>query len=321
MILSIAGETGLKPKWHFHDHEYLKMVQYVLNFGVEKTDRTGTGTLSVFSYQMRFNLNGGRIPLLTTKKMHVRSIIEELRWYLTGSTSNNDLHANNVTIWDEWARPDGDLGPVYGFQWRKWPGEVQTTGNPSIGATIFAARDTHTGMGKYHEDYVYQEPIDQIAILIDKLKNNPDDRRLIVSAWNVSQLQQMALPPCHYAFQCYSSPGIVPEAPRQLSMMLNQRSADVGLGVPFNIVQYSILLRMLAEVTGHVPHEFIWNGGDVHIYKNHVEKLKEQLGREPFESPMFSFARPIDSIDDFKYDDFVISGYHSHPAIKMDVAI
>lgn len=285
-----------------HDREYLKMVEYVLQNGTAKTDRTGTGTRSVFSYQMRFDLRDGTIPMLTTKKMHTKSIIFELLWYIAGGRSNRDLNANGVTIWDEWQKADGDLGPVYGYQWRKWPGYKH---EPRVD------KDGHT----WHT----QQEFDQLAALIDKLKNNPDDRRLIVNAWNVAQLDEMALPPCHYAFQCYSRP--TDSGKRELSMMLNQRSADVGLGVPFNIVQYSLLLRMIAEVTGHSPGEFIWNGGDVHIYNNHVTQLQEQLTRSPFDSPTFSFNRPIDSIDDFGYSDFWISGYRSHPRIVMDVAV
>lgn len=288
-----------------HDLQYHTMVDYVLKNGTFKSDRTGTGTRSVFGYQMRFNLRDGTVPLLTSKKMFVRAIIHELLWYIAGGTNNNDLRKNNVTIWDEWARTDGDLGPVYGFQWRNW-----RTGKhvPRVD------KDGHT----WH----LEETIDQLAILIDKLKNNPNDRRLIVSAWNVADLPDMALPPCHYLFQCYTRPVVVDGTEtRELSMILNQRSADIGLGVPFNIIQYSLLLRMLAEVCGYVPGEFIWNGGDVHIYNNHVDQLQLQLTRSSFEAPKFRFARPVASIDDFGYDDFVIEGYQSHPTIKMDVAI
>lgn len=291
-----------------HDKQYHDLVSYVLENGVRKTTRTGIDTFSVFSYQMRFNLRDGTVPLLTTKKMYTRAIVHELLWYIAGGTNNNDLRKNNVTIWDEWARPDGDLGPVYGFQWRNWPSyEIEGWDNPAD-EPLF---------------YVNEKPIDQLAMLIDKLKNKPDDRRLIVSAWNVAQLDEMALPPCHFLFQCYTRPTVTEdgEETRELSMMLNQRSADVGLGVPFNIIQYSLLLRMLAQVCGYVPGEFIWNGGDVHIYENHITQLKEQLTRSSFEAPTFSFARPVDNIDEFGYNDFVISGYQSHPTIKMDVAV
>lgn len=320
-----------------HDREYHGLVDRVFVYGGPKTDRTGTGTISVFGEQMRFNLRDGTVPLLTTKKMHVRSIIRELLWYIAGGTNNNDLLANNVSIWNEWAREDGELGPVYGYQWRKWPGNpVMQQGPNDI------------------KPKLVRPPIDQLAQLIEKLKTSPDDRRLIVSAWNVADLPSMALPPCHYLFQCYTREtgdyyrvmwakkrglldGIdihsymtdqiheilndlkVPT--RELSLMLNQRSADVGLGVPFNIIQYSLLMRMLAEVCGYLPGEFIWRGGDVHIYSNHKDQLKLQLTRRSYEPPTFEFARPVVSIDDFGYDDFVIQGYQSHPAIKMDVAV
>lgn len=305
----------------YHDRQYLELVRTVLDKGVYKPNRTGVGTLSIFGHQMKFDLRDQTIPMLTTKKMFTRGIIHEILWYLQGADNIKYLKDNNVTIWDEWAREDGGLGPVYGFQWRKWP--------------------TATG------------DIDQIARLVDKLKNNPNDRRMIVSAWNVGQLEEMALPPCHYVFQCYARPLTtmerVYEAGRlyhsseiientndttvdgwldevnipkyELSLLLNQRSCDVGLGVPFNIVQYSILTRMLAHVANMTPGDFIWNGGDVHVYENHVAALEEQLKRTPLQSPTFRFARKIDSIDDFKYDDFEIVNYSSHPTIKMDVAV
>lgn len=291
----------------YHDKEYLKMVQYILDNGYWKDNRTGVQTLGVFGYQMRFDLSNGSIPLLTTKKMHVRSIIHELLWYLMGTGNIKYLHDNNVTTWDEWA-PNGYLGPVYGVQWRKWKTpslphkRIPSTNEPYFTITGYAT--TH-----YYSDY-----IDQINQLIDKLKNNPDDRRMIVSAWNVAELDDMALPPCHYSFQCYVLEG-------RLSMILNQRSCDVGLGVPFNIVQYSLLLRMLAHVTGLLPGEFIWNGGDVHIYENHIDALTEQLTRKPYPSPTFDFARPIDDIDSFQFDDFIIKDYVSHDRIVMEVAV
>lgn len=327
------------------------MVQYVLNHGTPKSDRTGTGTRSVFSYQMRFSLRDNTIPMLTTKKIHLKSIIHELLWFVAGGTNNNELNANGVTIWDEWAAADGDLGPIYGYQWRNWPGKIVSFSD--VDARPRAEDITfYDGKG----GGLYLTRIDQLAVLIDKLKNNPDDRRLIVTAWNVGQLEDMALPPCHYTFQCYTretgdsfrykwacARGLIDHATlnyhthtaeqihdllntlavptRELSMMLNQRSADVGLGVPFNITQYSMLLRMIAEVVGLLPGEFIWNGGDVHIYDNHVDKLEEQLNRNPYDSPTLKFARAVADIDDFGYDDFVIEGYQSHAAIKMDVAI
>jgi thymidylate synthase len=323
-----------------HDAEYSKMVDYVLSTGVEKSDRTGTGTKSVFGYQMRFNLHDGTIPLLTTKKMFTRGIIHEILWYMQAGTNIKYLTDNNVHIWDEWADPTGDLGPVYGAMWRKWPDAVE---------------DCAT-------DY-----IDQIAELIHTLKTNPDSRRMMVTAWNPGLLPdtslsfatnvsngKQALPPCHYTFQCYSQeartydrikwawgcsllnnidlhnyptedlPSILDSRgvpTRKLSLILNQRSADVALGVPFNIVQYSIMVRMFAQVTGHLPGELIWNGGDVHIYNNHVDGLKEQLLRTSYQAPRFSFARPVENIDDFGYNDFIITGYQSHSKIDFKVAI
>lgn len=322
-----------------HDEQYLRMVQYVLQHGVNKSDRTGTGTRSIFGYQMRFDLRDGSIPLLTTKKVHTKSIVNELLWFLEGSTSNARLNQAGVTIWDEWAREDGDLGPIYGYQWRKW--------NKFTPSTVDADGT---------QRYAIKE-IDQIASLVNKLKNNPDDRRLLVSAWNVSDIDEMALPPCHYCFQCYSRPiehadrvsyamkhnlvkidahtefGSHPadysnlllntlDVPtRELSLMINQRSCDVALGVPFNIAQYAILMRMIAEITNHAPGELIWNGGDVHIYSNHHNGLETQVLRDPKESPRFNFARPVADIDDFGYNDFVISNYTPDAAIKFDVAV
>jgi thymidylate synthase len=282
----------------YHDTQYLDLVRRVLDHGVRKPNRTGVDTLGVFGHQMIFNLDDGTIPLLTTKMMHVRSIIHEILWYLQGGTNIQYLKDNNVSIWDEWADENGNLGPVYGHQWRNW--------------------NTHQRQWISSSEY-RDVTVDQIAILVDKLKNNPNDRRLIVSAWNVGELEQMALPPCHYAFQCYVTPD--PNGPGELSLMLNQRSCDVGLGVPFNVVQYSILLRMLAEVTGLRPGRFIWNGGDVHVYTNHVDGLREQLERVPLPSPRFEFARRVESIDDFKYDDFKIIDYSSHSKIHLPVAV
>lgn len=318
----------------YHDQTYLELISYVLEEGVRKENRTGVPTFGVFGCTMRFNLKDGSIPLLTTKKMHVRSIIHELLWYLNAGDNVQYLHDNGVTIWDEWAAKDGSLGPVYGYQWRKWKKYIEIP--------------EHVMGYEYVPREFKVDEIDQIAGLIRTLKGNPDDRRMIVTAWNVADLGYMALPPCHYSFQCYTKPrpsvdciwdlstksGLtsfetskveelfkehnVPT--RELSMIVNQRSCDVGLGVPFNIVQYSLLLRMLCEVVNMTPGELIWNGGDVHIYENHLAQLKEQIVRQPFESPTFKFARKVDSIDGFKYEDFVIEGYQSHAAIKMDVA-
>jgi thymidylate synthase len=326
----------------YHDIQYINLVRHALESGDRKPNRTGVDSLSAFGYQMRFDLRDGTIPLLTTKKMHTRSIIHEILWYLQGADNIKYLKENNVTIWDEWADANGDLGPVYGKQWRAWP-DIRVTG------TTCQQTDETT----YSVDWNF---IDQIAILIDKLKTNPNDRRLIVSAWNVGQLTDMALPPCHYAFQCYARPlslkerlliatkthnaddilmdtsknpvelvqknlDVIDVPKYELSLMLNQRSCDIGLGVPFNIVQYSILLRMFCEVTNMVPGDFIWNGGDAHIYVNHITQLMEQRTRVPYESPTFRFARKISDIDDFKYEDFIIENYQFHPTIKMDVAI
>lgn len=297
----------------YHDEEYLKLVRYVLEHGTRKPNRTGVDTIGVFSYQMRFDLRDGTIPLLTTKKMYTRAIIHELLWYLQGADNIKYLQDNNVTIWDEWADKNGNLGPVYGYQWRKWPKYTFVPG--------------HAVGYEWVEDNYRVDHVDQIATIVDKLKNNPLDRRLIVSAWNVADLPDMKLPPCHYAFQFYVRPRSEAEIGQEggskyeLSLMLNQRSCDIGLGVPFNIVQYSILLRMFCEVANMTPGEFIWNGGDTHVYVNHIDALKEQLTRPQYPSPRFGFGRKIADIDDFKYEDFYIDNYNSHPAIKMEVAI
>lgn len=290
----------------FHDHQYLELIRDVLKHGNHKQDRTGVGTISVFDRHMRFDLRHGTIPLLTTKKMHTRSIIHEILWYMQGGDNIQYLNDNKVTIWDEWADSNGNLGPVYGKQWRQWQ--------------------------SYHDDGITiqrLDPIDQIDQLINQLSHNPDSRRLMVNAWNVGDLNKMALPPCHYSFQCYSrqlTPSEIQQRgtngqTRELSLKINQRSCDVGLGVPFNIVQYSIIMLMLCHVTNMVPGDMCWSGGDVHIYTNHVEQLFEQLSRNPLPSPTFTFARPVEFIDDFKFEDFIINDYQSHPVIKMDVAV
>ena len=266
----------------WHDFQYFHIVRHALK-GVNKTDRTGTGTRSVFGHEERFALTDGSIPLLTTKKMHTKSVIHELLWYLRGDTNTKYLNENGVTIWDEWATESGELGPVYGEQWRAW---VDNTGRC----------------------------IDQIANVVEMLRTNPDSRRMVVSAWNVGQLEDMALPPCHYSFQFWTADG-------KLSMIMNQRSCDVGLGVPYNIVQYSILLRMIAQVTGFVPGELIWRGGDVHVYNNHIEALTEQVERDPYPSPILKLNPNVKEIDDFKYSDFDIVGYKSHPKITMEVSV
>lgn len=325
-----------------HDEQYLALVEDVLANGTEREDRTGTGTIAVFGRQMRFNMKDHSIPMLTTKKIHTKSIIHELLWYISGSGNIKYLQENGVRIWNEWADENGDLGPVYGVQWRHWK-KYEHHVHPE--AKYMSPND-------YSEMY-WPEDIDQIADLIDGLKNNPAGRRHIVSAWNVGELDEMKLPPCHYSFQCDARPLTVMERvyeagrkyhpneiventesstienwldeakiPKyELSLILNQRSCDVGLGVPFNIVQYSILLHMIAHVVNMSVGDFIWNGGNVHIYKNHIEQLRGQVLRKPYDSPKLRFARTVTDIDDFKFDDFVIEGYQSHPVIKMDVAV
>ena len=262
--------------------QYLDLLSHVKKNGIKKEDRTGTGTLSVFGYQMRFNLVDG-FPLLTTKKIHLKSVIHELLWFLSGETNIKYLKDNSVSIWDEWADTNGDLGPVYGHQWRSW--------------------DTASG-----------ESIDQIAQLIDQLKNNPDSRRLIVSAWNVGALVEMKLPPCHAFFQFYV-------AEKKLSCQLYQRSADIFLGVPFNIASYALLTMMVAEVCNLEYGEFVHTLGDAHIYINHLDQVNEQLERAPKPLPQMKINRKIKNIFDFKYDDFELIGYDPYPLIKAPVAV
>ncbi|ASP17402.1 thymidylate synthase [Neisseria sp. KEM232] len=262
--------------------QYLDLMRHVLKHGSDKSDRTGTGTRSVFGYQMRFNLQQG-FPLLTTKKLHLRSIIHELLWFLRGDTNIKYLHDNNVTIWDEWADENGELGPVYGYQWRSWP-------TPNGGS------------------------IDQIANLVDQIKHNPDSRRLIVSAWNPALVDEMALPPCHAMFQFYVADG-------KLSCQLYQRSADIFLGVPFNIASYALLTMMIAQVCGLQAGEFVHTLGDAHLYSNHFEQAKLQLTREPRPLPTMTLNPAVDNLFDFKYEDFELSGYDPHPHIKAAVAV
>ncbi len=262
--------------------QYEDFMRHVDTHGVLKADRTGTGTKSVFGHQMRFDLNEG-FPLVTTKKVHLRSIIQELLWFLTGSSNNNWLKERGVSIWDEWARPDGDLGPVYGVQWRSWP-------TPDGGH------------------------IDQIAEVIKTLKSNPDSRRIIVSAWNVAELDKMALMPCHAFFQFYVADG-------KLSCQLYQRSADIFLGVPFNIASYALLTHMVAQQCDLAVGDFIWTGGDCHIYSNHQEQVALQLSRTPMAYPTLNIKRRPDSIFEYEYDDFEVLGYECHPAIKAPVAV
>lgn len=262
--------------------QYLDLLRHILDHGVSKSDRTGTGTLSCFGYQMRFDLEKG-FPLVTTKKLHVKSIIYELLWFLKGDTNVHYLQEHGVKIWDEWADDNGDLGPVYGKQWRSWKGANGKT-------------------------------IDQISDLISQIRKNPDSRRLMVSAWNVGDLSEMALMPCHALFQFYVANG-------RLSCQLYQRSADVFLGVPFNIASYALLTLMIAQVCDLKPGEFIHSFGDVHIYNNHLEQVKLQLGRSPFPLPVMKLNPDVKDIFQFRYEDFTLENYQSHPSIKAPVAV
>jgi len=262
--------------------QYLDLLQYILDNGIEKNDRTGVGTRSVFGYQMRFDLQNG-FPLVTTKKLHLRSIIYELLWFIHGDTNIKFLHDNNVSIWDEWADENGDLGPIYGKQWRRWEGKDSKV-------------------------------IDQLSWVINEIIKNPNSRRLIVSAWNVAEISEMKLPPCHVLFQFYV-------ANNKLSCQLYQRSADVFLGVPFNIASYALLTHMIAQVTALQVGEFIHTFGDVHLYLNHIEQAKLQLSREPFALPQLKLNPNVKNIDDFKFEDIEILNYQAHPSIKADVAV
>ena len=262
--------------------QYLDLLDHVLNHGVKKEDRTGTGTISTFGYQMRFNLEDG-FPLLTTKKLHLKSIVYELLWFLNGDTNIKYLNEHKVRIWDEWANENGDLGNIYGYQWRSWPAPNG-------------------------------ESIDQISQIIDSIKNNPNSRRHIVSAWNVADLENMALPPCHILFQFYVADG-------KLSLQLYQRSADIFLGVPFNIASYAMLLKMVAQATGLKPFEFIHTLGDAHIYLNHIEQVKLQLTREPRKLPNLKINPDKKNIFDFEFDDFVLENYDPHSHIKGAISV
>lgn len=262
--------------------QYLDLMRHVREQGVYKEDRTGTGTLSVFGYQMRFDLAQG-FPLVTTKKLHLRSIIHELLWFLQGATNLRYLHDNGVTIWDEWADDHGELGPIYGYQWRSWP----------------------TPDGRQ---------IDQISQVVEQIRNNPDSRRLIVSAWNVADIDKMALPPCHAFFQFYVAEG-------RLSCQLYQRSADIFLGVPFNIASYALLTLMVAQVTGLAPGDFVHTLGDAHLYSNHLEQADEQLARKPYPLPTMVLNPEVKSLFDFRYEDFELCDYQCHPHIKAPVAV
>ncbi len=262
--------------------QYIDLINRVLTEGVKRDDRTGTGTIGVFGHQMRFNLQDG-FPLLTTKKLHLKSIIYELLWFIKGDTNIRYLQENGVRIWNEWADENGDLGPVYGHQWRSWPAYDGTT-------------------------------IDQLGNVIEQIKNNPNSRRLIVSAWNVAEVENMALPPCHTMFQFYVANG-------KLSCMLYQRSADIFLGVPFNIASYALLTMMIAQVCGLKPGEFIHTLGDAHIYLNHLEQVREQITRQPYPLPQMKINTQVTNINDFRYEDFELINYQAHPHIKGVVAV
>jgi thymidylate synthase len=277
--------------------QYLDLLRHILDHGVEKGDRTGTGTLSVFGHQMRFDLADG-FPALTTKKLHLRSIVHELLWFLSGSTNVRDLQEHGVTIWDPWADEEGELGPVYGAQWRSWRGADGRT-------------------------------VDQIARVVEQLRTDPDSRRILVSAWNVSEIEEMRLPPCHTLFQFYSavSSGNTGDSPgdgtgrRRLSCQLYQRSADVFLGVPFNIASYALLTLMIARVTGHQPGDFVHTFGDAHLYRNHLDQAREQLGRDPRPLPRMVLDPEVHRLEDFRYESFQLEGYDPHPHIKAPIAV
>ena len=262
--------------------QYLDLMRHVLERGAEKSDRTGTGTRSVFGWQMRFDLSEG-FPLVTTKKLHLRSIVNELIWFLKGETNTRWLRENGVSIWDEWADENGELGPIYGYQWRHWR-------TPEGGE------------------------VDQIADVIERIRKDPDSRRLIVSAWNVADLPKMALAPCHAFFQFYVAGG-------RLSCQMYQRSADIFLGVPFNIASYALLTHMVAQQCELEVGDFVWTGGDCHLYSNHLEQAREQLSREPYPLPRLEILRKPDSIFDYRFEDFAVHGYQAHPHIKAPVAV
>jgi thymidylate synthase len=262
--------------------QYLDLLDHVLKNGTRKSDRTGTGTISVFGYQMRFGLNEG-FPVMTTKKLHLRSIIHELLWFLKGETNVKYLNDNKVTIWNEWADENGNLGPIYGYQWRSWP----------------------TADGQH---------IDQISQLVNSIKTNPDSRRHLINAWNVGEISKMALPPCHILFQFYVADG-------RLSCQLYQRSADIFLGVPFNIASYALLTLMMAQVCGLKPGDFVHTFGDAHIYLNHVDQVNLQLSRKPFPLPEMKLNPEIKSIFDFKFEDFELVNYQAHPTIKGEISV
>jgi thymidylate synthase len=282
VTIAVNQATGRPTARQPHMQQYLAMMRHVLEHGARKDDRTGIGTLSVFGHQLRFNLAAG-FPLVTTKKLHLKSIFHELLWFLQGDTNVRYLRENGVTIWDEWADSEGNLGPVYGYQWRSWP----------------------TPDGK---------SIDQMAEVVAQIRRNPDSRRLMVSAWNVADIPRMALAPCHALFQFYVVNG-------RLSCQLYQRSADIFLGVPFNIASYALLTHMVAQQCDLDAGEFIWTGGDCHLYTNHLDQVRTQLAREPFPLPKLVIGRRPDTLFDYRYEDFEIAGYQSHPGIRAPIAV
>jgi thymidylate synthase len=279
--------------------QYLDLLRHIQDNGARKADRTGTGTLSVFGHQMRFNLADG-FPLVTTKKVFLKGVIHELLWFLRGETNVRSLQEQGVHIWDDWADEDGELGPVYGHQWRSWPNWVRIPG--------------HAGNPDWVSDEMVNKTIDQIAEAVTLLKSNPDSRRIIVTAWNPSDLPKMALQPCHCLFQFYVANG-------KLSCQLYQRSCDTFLGVPFNIASYALLTMMMAQVCGYEPGEFIWTGGDLHLYLNHLEQVKLQLTREPRLLPRMKINPEVKDIFGFTYADFTLEGYDPHPSISAPIAV
>jgi len=285
--------------------QYKELLQYILNYGIERKDRTGVGTIGVFGYQTRFNLGEG-FPLLTTKKMHLKSIIYELLWMLKGETNIKYLNDNGVTIWNEWADSTGELGPVYGKQWRKW-------------SAFEHSKAGHDGY-EWHSEFYGHYAIDQIANVVESIKKDPFSRRHIVSAWNVADVSKMKLPPCHLLFQFHVEPD-VDGKPEKLNCQLYQRSADAFLGVPFNIASYALLTMMVAQVTGLSPGTFVHTFGDLHIYSNHYKQVDEQLKREPKLLPTMSINPNVRNIDDFVYEDFFLKGYDSWPTIKAPIAV
>lgn len=306
----VAGVTP-PPSWirvarykgeHTMEQQYIELMKKIMEFGADRGDRTGTGTRSLFGEQLECDLGSGFFPLLTTKKVHWKSMVHELLWLISGSTNIKYLKDNGVTIWDEWADENGELGPVYGKQWRRWE------------HTDVVESQVGNWMKPETKIDVSNEVIDQMADLVEKIKNKPEDRRMIVSAWNVGEVPKMKLPPCHMMFQCYVANG-------KLSLKMYQRSADLFLGVPFNIASYALLTHMLAQVTGLGVGKFIISFGDVHIYKNHFEQVREQLSRPMKTPPRIEISKDVTSIDGFKFEDITLHDYDPHPAIKAPVAV